>query len=121
MQNIEEFRKSLRETHSVLGACSKRRYGAALGDFAGSGAEQKITVRSNFNPLACWMPSSITNSLGHVSFEVKLPDNLTRYRVWAVATNDKQYGLGEMSFTVQLPIMIRPSLPRFLNYGDIAH
>ncbi|CAF5223258.1 unnamed protein product, partial [Rotaria magnacalcarata] len=47
--------------------------------------------------------------------------NLTRYRVWALATNDKQYGFGEMSFTVQLPIMIRPSLPRFLNYGDTAH
>ncbi|CAF3824365.1 unnamed protein product [Rotaria sordida] len=121
MQNIEEFRKSLRETHSMSGACHKRRCGAALGDFAGSGAEQKIAVRSNFNPLACWMPSSITNSLGHVSFEVKLPDNLTRYRVWAVATNDKQYGLSEMSFTVQLPIMIRPSPPSFLNYGDIAH
>ncbi|CAF4622947.1 unnamed protein product, partial [Rotaria magnacalcarata] len=77
--------------------------------------------RSNFNPLACWIPSSITNSSGRVSFEIKLPDNLTRYRVWALATNDKQYGLGEMSFTVQLPIMIRPSPPRFLNYGDTAH
>jgi uncharacterized protein YfaS (alpha-2-macroglobulin family) len=81
----------------------------------------RIAVRSNFNPLACWAPSSITDSSGHVSFEVKLPDNLTRYRVWALAANDKQCGLGEMSFTVQLPIMIRPSLPRFLNYGDIAH
>jgi uncharacterized protein YfaS (alpha-2-macroglobulin family) len=26
-----------------------------------------------------------------------------------------------MSFTVQLPIMVRPSPPRFLNYGDTAH
>ncbi|CAF5124742.1 unnamed protein product, partial [Rotaria magnacalcarata] len=48
-----------------------------------SGAGQKIAVRSNFNPLACWIPSSITNSSGRVSFEIKLPDNLTRYRVWA--------------------------------------
>ncbi|CAF1121901.1 unnamed protein product [Rotaria sordida] len=89
--------------------------------FGGAAPEQKIAVRSNFNPLACWIPSSITNSSGHVSFEFKLPDNLTRYRVWAVATTDKQYGLGEISFTVQLPIMIRPSPPRFLNYGDTAH
>ncbi|CAM2724480.1 unnamed protein product [Rotaria socialis] len=84
-------------------------------------AEQKITVRSNFNPLACWTPSSVTDSSGRVSIEIKLPDNLTRYRVWALATNDKQYGIGEMSLTVQLPIMIRPSLPRFLNYGDTAY
>ncbi|CAF4968051.1 unnamed protein product [Rotaria sp. Silwood1] len=91
------------------------------GGFSDSNAEQKIAVRSNFNPLACWIPSSMTNSSGRVSFEIKLPDNLTRYRVWTLATNDKQYGLGEMSFTVQLPIMIRPSPPRFLNYGDTAH
>ncbi|CAF4016800.1 unnamed protein product [Rotaria sp. Silwood2] len=81
---------------------------------------QKINVRSNFNPLACWTPSAVTDSSGRVSIEIKLPDNLTRYRVWALATNDKQYGFGEMSLTVQLPIMIRPSLPRFLNYGDTA-
>ena len=98
-------------------ACS-RGYG---GMPPGAGGEQKIAVRSNFNPLACWVPSSVTNSSGHVSFEFQLPDSLTRYRVWAVATNEKQYGLGEMSFTVQLPLMIRPSPPRFLNYGDTAH
>ncbi|CAF4253465.1 unnamed protein product, partial [Rotaria magnacalcarata] len=80
-----------------------------------------IAVRLNFNPLACWTPSSITDSSGRVSIEVKLPDSLTRYRVWALATNDKQYGFGEMSFTIQLLIMVRPSLPRFLNYGDIAN
>ncbi|CAF2888260.1 unnamed protein product [Rotaria sp. Silwood2] len=95
--------------------------GPMHGKFGSAAAEQKLAVRSNFNPLACWTPSSITDSSGRVSIEVKLPDNLTRYRVWAVATNDRQYGLGEMSFTVQLPIMIRPSLPRFLNYGDTAY
>ncbi|CAF4692071.1 unnamed protein product, partial [Didymodactylos carnosus] len=44
----------------------------------GGGGEQKIAVRSNFNPLAHWIPSAITNSSGHATFEVKLPDNLTR-------------------------------------------
>ncbi|CAF1588222.1 unnamed protein product, partial [Adineta steineri] len=135
MQDIEQFKKDLQQKQdenvrfapfamrsrkmqlhrAVPTACSSRSLHGA-----GSG-EQKIAVRSNFNPLPCWVPSSITNSSGHVTFEFKLPDSLTRYRVWAIATNDKQYGLGEMSFTVQLPIMIRPSPPRFLNYGDTAH
>ncbi|CAF4758743.1 unnamed protein product, partial [Rotaria sp. Silwood2] len=75
----------------------------------------------NFSPVACWTPSSITDSAGRVSIEVKLPDSVTRYRVWALVATDKQYGLDEMSLTVQLPIMIRPSPPRFLNYGDTAH
>ncbi|CAF4119037.1 unnamed protein product, partial [Adineta steineri] len=134
MQDMEQFKKDMQrrqDEHVRFRSCTTSNmtkkccsvnaafggsYGAACG-----GSEQKIAVRSNFNPLACWVPSLITNSSGHVSFEFKLPDNLTRYRVWAVATNDKQYGLGEISFTVQLPIMIRPSPPRFLNYGDTAH
>ncbi|CAF4203945.1 unnamed protein product [Rotaria sp. Silwood2] len=134
MQDIEKFKKDMQQRQSSfdqIELCCERsmpKYmsmacsaGAGYGGFGDSNAEQKIAVRSNFNPLACWIPSSMTNSSGCVSFEIKLPDNLTRYRVWALATNDKQYGLGEMSFTVQLPIMIRPSLPRFLNYGDTAH
>ncbi|CAF1689971.1 unnamed protein product, partial [Adineta ricciae] len=54
-------------------------------DFDGGGAataDQSIAVRSNFNPLACWVPSASADSLGHISFDFKLPDNLTRYRVW---------------------------------------
>ncbi|CAF4114154.1 unnamed protein product, partial [Adineta steineri] len=135
MQDIEQFKKDLQQKQgeNVRFAphrmrCMKNKYNLTMPMAYSSrslhgagGGEPKIAVRSNFNPLACWVPSSITNSSGHVSFEFKLPDNLTRYRVWAIATNDKQYGLGEMSFTVQLPIMIRPSPPRFLNYGDIAH
>ncbi|CAF2070665.1 unnamed protein product [Rotaria magnacalcarata] len=127
MQDIEKFKKDMQERESgsakMMYECMPMGCSAAFRhDGSGaSGAGQKIAVRSNFNPLACWIPSSITNSSGRVSFEIKLPDNLTRYRVWALATNDKQYGLGEMSFTVQLPIMIRPSPPRFLNYGDTAH
>lgn len=137
MEDIEEFKKTLRQQReqnkhmpmaeaccmrccccSAPGCCADC-FGCSGG--GGGGSEPTIAVRSNFNPLACWVPSLTTNSSGQVSFEFKLPDNLTRYRVWAVAANDKQYGLGEMTFTVQLPIMIRPSPPRFLNYGDTAH
>jgi hypothetical protein len=50
---------------------------------------------------------------------VKLPDNLTRYRVTAVAVSGgKQFGAGESAITARLPLMIRPSAPRFLNFGD---
>ena len=128
---LKSLKKVYKKHHYLVGKCLKSYEVDRLdvvvvldnrADNGGSSAaEQQINVRSNFNPLACWIPSSITNSSGHVSFEFKLPDSLTRYRVWAVAANNKQYGLGEMSFTVQLPVMIRPSPPRFLNYGDTAH
>ena len=136
-QDIKQFKESLGESSSAFGAapmcfnqCSKRCCyrccccESTMSDFAcdsSAGDAQTITVRSNFNPLAYWVPSATTNSSGNASFEFKLPDNLTRYRVWALAANDKQYGLGEMSFTVELPVMIRPSPPRFLNFGDTAY
>ncbi|CAF4288196.1 unnamed protein product [Rotaria socialis] len=122
VQYIEQLKKKIQERLTLN---DSDRCGGGGGGGGGDDRSRHnfmaTAVRSNFNPLACWTPSSITDSSGHVSIEVKLPDSLTRYRVWALATNDKQYGFGEMSFTVQLPIMVRPSLPRFLNYGDTAH
>ena len=121
VQYIEQLYKEIKASLDDDEDCGGGSGGGGDDRMFKSRAEQKIAVRSNFNPLACWTPSSVTDSSGHVSIEVKLPDNLTRYRVWALVANDQQYGFGEMSLTVQLPIMIRPSLPRFLNYGDTAH
>jgi uncharacterized protein YfaS (alpha-2-macroglobulin family) len=51
--------------------------------------------------------------------EVQLPDNLTRYRVMVVAVaGGKQFGSAESNLTARLPLMVRPSAPRFLNFGD---
>ncbi|KAI5085094.1 hypothetical protein GOP47_0001263 [Adiantum capillus-veneris] len=79
-----------------------------------------IRIRSNFNPLAAFVPDSITNVEGFSEVRVQLPDNLTRYRIWVVAATETQFGLAESSLTVQLPVMLRPSPPRFLNLLDRA-
>ncbi|HEU4560441.1 MAG TPA: alpha-2-macroglobulin family protein, partial [Longimicrobium sp.] len=48
-----------------------------------------------------------------------IPSNLTRYRVTAVAVEGgKRYGVGESAITARQPLMVRPSAPRFLNWGD---
>ncbi|KAH7352881.1 hypothetical protein KP509_19G068600 [Ceratopteris richardii] len=77
-------------------------------------------VRSNFTPLAAFVPHCKTNGNGIAEVRIDLPDNLTRYRIWAVAATEAQFGLGESSLDVQLPIMIRTSPPRFLNLEDKA-
>ncbi|MBC7882688.1 MAG: Ig-like domain-containing protein, partial [Anaerolineae bacterium] len=78
-----------------------------------------IALRSNFDPLAIFAPSVTTDSQGHARVTVKMPDNLTRYRVMAVAVSGSNfYGKGESTLTARLPLMIRPSAPRFLNFGD---
>jgi len=97
---------------------------AAEGDFAGDQAQGlegvPIQVRTDFNPLATFAPKVRTDSGGRASVEVKLPDNLTRYRVVVVAVDQsgRQFASGEANITVRLPLMVRPSAPRFLNFGD---
>ncbi|HEY9680228.1 MAG TPA: alpha-2-macroglobulin family protein [Oculatellaceae cyanobacterium] len=78
-----------------------------------------INLRSNFDALAKWAPSVITNESGTAVVKFKLPDNLTRYRIMVVASHGAdQFGTGESSLTARLPLMLKPSAPRFLNYGD---
>ncbi len=72
-----------------------------------------------FNALAVFAPSVRTNSNGKATVDVKLPDNLTRYRVMAVSVDSgKRFGKGESSITARQPLMVRPSAPRFMNFGD---
>lgn len=81
----------------------------------------QIKIRSNFNALAIFSPSVVTGPDGRAVIEVPLPDNLTRYRVTAVAAaNAKQFGTGQSNITARQPLMLRPSAPRFMNFGDRA-
>jgi alpha-2-macroglobulin len=86
---------------------------------SGPGAPEPLRVRQNFNALAVFAPSVPTDTNGRAEVKVKLPDNLTRYRVMAVAVaGGKQFGSGESSITARMPLMVRASAPRFLNFGD---
>ncbi len=88
-------------------------------DGADDAAQQAIRMRENFNALAVFAPSVPTDAAGRAEVKVKVPDNLTRYRVMAVAVaGGKQFGSGESAITARQPVMVRPSAPRFLNFGD---
>ena len=89
------------------------------GVVAAAASKNQIRLRENFNALAVFAPSVRTAADGRARVRVKLPDNLTRYRVMAVAVaGGKQFGTGESAITARLPLMARPSAPRFLNFGD---
>jgi len=81
--------------------------------------DSPINLRENFNALAVFAPSVKTDSNGRATVDVKLPDNLTRYRVTAVSVDQgKRFGKAESNITAKQPLMVRPSAPRFLNFGD---
>ncbi|MBI4851651.1 MAG: Ig-like domain-containing protein [Acidobacteria bacterium] len=78
-----------------------------------------IRVREDFNALAIFEAALSTDNKGHAEVKIKLPDSLTRYRIMAVAVaGEKQFGMGESTLTARMPLMVRPSAPRFLNFGD---
>ncbi|HLM56942.1 MAG TPA: Ig-like domain-containing protein [Pyrinomonadaceae bacterium] len=83
--------------------------------------EALIALRQNFNALAVFAASLPTDAAGRAEVKLKLPDNLTRYRVTAVSVaGGRLAGAGESNITARLPLMARLSAPRFLNFGDRA-
>ena len=83
------------------------------------GSSNPIAMRKNFNALAVFAPTLRTHANGMAQIQFKLPDNLTRYRVMVVAVSGgKKFGSGEAAITARRPLMVRPSAPRFLNFGD---
>ncbi len=78
-------------------------------------------VRSDFNPLAFYEPAGQTDASGIYRASWHVPDTIGRYRVVAMASSGARYfGLSESSYTVRLPVSLRPQWPRFLNYDDQA-
>lgn len=78
-----------------------------------------IAQRQNFDALALFVPSATTDARGKATIALSLPDSLTRYRVMVVAVaGTDQFGSAESTITAALPLTVRPSAPRFLNFGD---
>ncbi len=85
----------------------------------GAQANVPIRVRSDFEPLAVFSPATPTDADGTAEVQVTVPDNLTRYRIMAVVVSGaSDYGKAESALTARLPLMVRTSAPRFLNFGD---
>lgn len=88
-------------------------------DIINKEADQLITVRKNFKTVPYFNPSVIIGKSGTESVIINLPDNLTQFaiRAIAVSTSD-QFGFEKSEISVRLPVIVQPSLPRFLRTGD---
>jgi uncharacterized protein YfaS (alpha-2-macroglobulin family) len=78
-------------------------------------------VRTIFVPLAYFNGSVQTNSAGNASIKFKIPDNLTTWRVMAVAmTADAvpRFGNADTTFIATKPLVTDPLLPQFARSGD---
>lgn len=90
----------------------------------GGGAEAGIIdIRQEFVDTPLWEPSVITTVNGEGQVTVKLPDNLTTWRIDARAVTTGLDGpmlVGQTTtdFISTKPLLIRPVTPRFMIVGD---
>ncbi len=78
-----------------------------------------VAARKDFRPNAVFSPQLHTGPDGKVQLTVQMPDNLTRFRVVALATaNMRWFGKAEGSIIAQRKINARTAVPRFLDQGD---
>ena len=87
---------------------------ATGGDSGGLG-----TIRSRFLASAIWKPGLLTDNQGEARVSFKAPDNLTAFRMMAVAADSGQkFGSSDRRFTVSKPLQLHRSLPRFISLND---
>ncbi|MBI4314712.1 MAG: Ig-like domain-containing protein, partial [Chloroflexi bacterium] len=88
----------------------------------GGGAESGfVVVRGDFRDTAYWNPSVVTDANGDAAVSIKLPDNLTTWRLDVRGvTADTLVGQNTVDIVATKDLLIRPATPRFFVVGDQA-
>ena len=85
----------------------------------GGGGDDGASLRNIMKFVAYWNPSVELDKNGKTEFDFELPDNLTGWRVFAMAvTKEEKMGLGDINFKVNRPTELRPVMPNQLTEGD---
>lgn len=107
------------ENYSLLNRLVGRQKFEKKGANPGGDGGVDLSLRNLFKFVSYWNPSLPVDAKGNASFRFTVPDNLTRWRVLAIAaTPNDRFGLGEASFRVNRPTEIRPVMPNQLYEGD---
>lgn len=89
--------------------------GMAQGGF-GLGSEDG--TRKNFRYTAFWKNDIAADKEGKAQLTFKLPDNLSTFRIMALAAADGKYTSYEKEFQVKKSLVVQPLVPRFMRAGD---
>jgi uncharacterized protein YfaS (alpha-2-macroglobulin family) len=78
-----------------------------------------LAMRNLFKFVSYWNPSIKADASGNAEVEFEVPDNLTGWRVLAMATTPTdRMGLGDVNFKVNRPTEVRPVMPNQVTEGD---
>lgn len=111
---------SVQTAESRLHIIGQRSY-AEKGENRGGGgaAGEGFAYRTEFLTTAYYNPVVRTDKDGNARIKFRLPDNLTTFRIMAVAhTKNSSFGADEMNIRVKKPLLLLEALPRFVRLGD---
>ncbi|MDY6787163.1 MAG: alpha-2-macroglobulin family protein, partial [candidate division WOR-3 bacterium] len=94
----------------------ERNYSEKGENRGGGGADERF--RAEFLSLVHYNGILETDENGRAAAAIKLPDNLTTFRIMAVAGNKEKFGSSEHDITVSKTLMITPNMPSFVRPGD---
>lgn len=92
-----------------------------LGEEPASASPQTAPrLRSDFRPLAVWVATLKTDREGGFETSFTLPDTLTTYTVFCVASDEDGAAFGNRTeeLEVSQPVMLTPGTPLFMSVGD---
>lgn len=79
----------------------------------------RMSIRRKFVPVPFYEPFVVTGPDGRAKVTVELPDNVTEFAVRAKACSGvDRFGFAESRLAVRLPLVVQPTVPRFLRPGD---
>ncbi len=112
---------SVRVAESLVQLVLRKAYGdKGLAEGGSGGLDPSGSAfRANFRTTAVFLPDVVTDASGHARVEFELPDNLTTFRIMAIAaTKGDRVGSGESKVVVVKPLLALPALPRLARVGD---
>ena len=114
----------------------RRGFGSGRGSLGGrssysasvhTGTASSMQTRNRFETTPLFLGDIATGPSGLAQTTVHLPDNLTTFRITAVASarlvdgeSPGRFGLGDARVRVSAPLIVRAALPRLLRPGDAA-
>lgn len=87
-----------------------------IGQVVNAGLSQ---TRKNFSDVGYWQPNHLTDKKGLVSFEIRLPDNVTTWKSNVLAMgNYHLHGFDSSETRAYKPLQVTTVVPPFLWMGD---
>jgi alpha-2-macroglobulin len=78
-----------------------------------------VSMRTRFRSTAFFVAAAHTDVDGNVRIRAGLPDNITTFRLMAIAIDrGERFGSGDSTLLVSRQLVARPTLPRFVRASD---